>query len=177
MAETIEHYKSVAEKEYNQRGSTYSSSVSGDVFQVGEQRYVLDMSSHYPAVFNCDTGESVKDTAIISSVVIQMETDKQTAYARNKVAKILSDKDPVLAEILRWHLEYTGGKVREPVKRDGIDFYSVGHNASHSFYAGAKNGKAYKMSAFYDYDPETGKDLSEEHICEVAGDWGYMGHY
>lgn len=181
MSKTFEHYKSVAEKEYNQMGSTYSSSVSGDVFQVGEDsyedRYVVDTRSGRPVVFHDKTGEIVERREIIAAIKAQIEEDKKIKHARGKVAKILSDNDPTLAEILRWHLEYTGGKIKNPIQKEGVDFYQVGRNASHSFYAGVKDNNAYKMSVCYDYDHETGKDLSEEHIREVTGDWGYMGHY
>jgi hypothetical protein len=177
MTESIEHYKPIAEKSYNQSGSLYSSSVSGGIFYVGDDEYIVDIKEGEPVIYDYETKKRVNNREVIASIKAQIEQDREVVHARNKVAEILSDKGPVLAEILRWHIEYKGGKVSKPVKKEGIDFYSVGHNASHSFYAGVKDGKAYKMSVCYDYDHETGKDLSEEHICEVTGDWGYMGHY
>jgi hypothetical protein len=192
MEQSIEHYKQIAEKRYNKKGSISGDPVSGDIFQVRGQRYILNFDNRgYPVVSSHDTGETVEDTTIVSSVVVQMEKDRQIAYARRKVADTLSENNPILAEILEMHIEYNVGRFGRLLKKDGIDFYAVGHNASHYFYAGTKDGKKYVFSMspnLCECDEndqlildEKGNLIiteAEEHIREVTGDdWGYIGHY
>lgn len=57
-----------------------------------------------------------------------------------------------------------------PYLHEGIEFYSVGANASHSFYLGVKDGKLYKRSLCYDwYKDENGEiqEYVEDKVFEV----------
>ena len=72
-----------------------------------------------------------------------------------QVARDNSGDDPVLAEVLLWHLHYNRGKGRNPrISRisephvvNGVKFWCVGHNASHEFYAGTDgSGKRFRYS-------------------------------
>ena len=66
-----------------------------------------------------------------------------------------SNGDPVLAEVLLMHLHYNWGKGSNPRKVrineayvvNGVQFWCVGHNASHEFYAGTDgSGKRFRYS-------------------------------
>lgn len=180
MTEPIEDYKQMAEKSYNHSGYVSADNFVGPFFYpegMEGKEYVLNLRNKSFSVFDSKTEELVSDKEIISIIISKFEEDQKIACARDKVSEMLSGNNPVLAEILRMHLEYNNGRMRHPLTKDGIDFYEVGHNATHHFYLGIKDGKAYKLSTYYDYDPETHEDISEEHIREVTGDWGYIGHY
>jgi hypothetical protein len=186
MAESFEHYKEIAKKSYNQSGHVWSDRFEGPYFYIEDKRYVWD-ERHDGSVFDGETDEVITDEKIISTIRAKLEEDWEISSARDKIADVLSNQNPVLTKILRLHLEYESARAGDfynknfdcrPCKRNGIDFYEVGHNATHHFYLGIKDGKVYKLSTYYDYDPETGKHIDEEHIHEVTGDdWGYIGHF
>ncbi len=71
-------------------------------------------------------------------------------------------------------MEYNHGRI-EPYPVEGIVFYQVGRNASHEFYAGAKDGRRYTFTSGEDYD-EDGNFRPDKRVYEVEK-WGYMGHY
>jgi hypothetical protein len=133
------------------------------------------------AVFDYGTQELSEDEAIISTIKTQVEQDKEVVHAREKVAEILSDKDPVLAGILRMHLEFNNGAIdKYPIKLDGITFYKVGRNASHEFSLGVKDGKLYKHSIGEgEWNEEENFYTVDEHIREVkeGEGFGYIGHF
>lgn len=172
-----EDYKSISERSYNQSGYIGSDKFSGVLFYIDDHEYAADTAGGELVVYDCETRDLVKDEKIVASIKTKLEEDQHISHARGEVAVILSDNNPVLAEILRMHLEYSNGKIGHPFTKDGIDFYEVGHNATHHFYLGIKDGKVYKLSTYYDYDPETHEHISEEHVREVSGDLGYIGHY
>jgi hypothetical protein len=88
--------------------------------------------------------------------------------------KELLEEEPLYLEILDLHLCYRNEVSESPILRDGIRFYSVGHNASHEFYTGAKGGKRFKLAC----GPSGESEECIESIHEVqTGDWGYIGHY
>ena len=113
-----------------------------------------------------------------------------------EAAKYTKDKN--LEKVIVAHMAYEskGGmrKIYEPhsSEHDGIDFYRVGHNASHEFYMGYKDGKFYAGSFGDSYvGPREGCDCDSLTICEDEGhiiwefshrevpehNWGYLGHY
>ena len=111
---------------------------------------------------------------------------------RGKISETLSHGDPLLRRIMRIHLEYNGGHVNaRPMIKDGITFYSVGHNASHYFYLGVKDGQMYRCSidGWYgsiDYEraleagelDEEGVNSDGSTITEIdPDDFGYIGHF
>jgi hypothetical protein len=80
--------------------------------------------------------------------------------------------------VLGMHRRYNGGRVSEPDMRDGVAFYSVGHNSTHGFSVGVKDGRRYVMASYYDYDAETERTIEEISVREVA-EWSdaYLGHF
>lgn len=72
--------------------------------------------------------------------------------------------------IIEWNKRYNGdGKADEPLIHDGIEFWRVGHNASHEFYAGIKGEKMYRYSF--------GEDDEEPYVTEITDLSGYWGHF
>lgn len=93
-------------------------------------------------------------------------------------------EDPIVQEIRQWNREFRGGHQDKPVFKDGIPFWWVGWNASHSFYAGTKGGKRYQYSVGEAAPPDDdwdgdrdGPPEQEECIEEVADFNGYYGHF
>jgi hypothetical protein len=97
-----------------------------------------------------------------------------------EVSAELAKDDAILAEVLMWHMRHSG--VAEPDKPhevDGIPFYCVGHNASHEFYAGTKDGKRYRYSVGESCEVEEFDlpKIDRSPVTEVP-DWGgYYGHF
>src|SRR3989344_3481943 len=97
--------------------------------------------------------------------------------------------DEIRKELQEWNRAYNGGKdVDDPHIRNGIEFWRVGHNASHEFHAGAMDGKRFRYSVdcAVDYEdwPEkrAGEDDGEyvlralgAEIKEVTDFCGYYG--
>jgi hypothetical protein len=188
MTESVEHYKPIAEKRYNRKAILMN---DGDVFVVNGKEYFVrkNINNVFYGLFYGDMDVPVNDQHIISIIHKQIEQDENIKLARTKIADVISNNDRVLAEVLRMHLKYTRGKIENPIRRKNIDFYQVGHNASHNFYAGTKCGKRFALSMLpeayeYDFDElvknenEDSRTLeAQEYIYEVEeGDWGYMGH-
>lgn len=96
-----------------------------------------------------------------------------------KAAHERANGDEVLEAIIAVAMEYRNSTEVQPSIKDGIEFFGVGHNASHAFYLGRKDGETYKRSYYCDYDPETGECFEEDHIRKLApGEReGYIGHY
>ena len=116
-----------------------------------------------------------------------------------QVAQRHAKGDPIVAEILLWHLHYNWGKGNKPRQPyidspsviNGVKFWRVGHNASHEFYLGTGNGKRFRRaigeSCTVDWDgnplvfDETTGFLTEpgldESISEVTDFGGYHGHF
>ena len=105
--------------------------------------------------------------------------------------------DPIVIEIQKFNCVFLDSKEPEPpTVVDGIQFWRVGWNASHEFYAGTKDGKRYRMALgegdFDDLDaiPE-GLSVEElrqkmdecmltihrRNIDEVPNWSGYWGHH
>jgi hypothetical protein len=71
--------------------------------------------------------------------------DEAIQMARFVRAKELSHGDKVLEAIILQSAEISRENPR-PYQRCGIDFYTVGENASHSFYLGVKDGRIYRYA-------------------------------
>lgn len=103
------------------------------------------------------------------------------------VAQKEAKGDPVVEEILLWHLRYNWGKginprtprIDPPHKINGVKFWCVGHNASYDFYLGTDgNGKKFRRSVGEgDELDEEGFSRIVEHVEEVADFHGYYGHF
>ena len=111
-----------------------------------------------------------------------------------QVAQRHAKGDPIVAEILLWHLHYNWGKGNKPRQPyidspsviNGVKFWRVGHNASHEFYLGTDgNGKRFRYSVGesctvdMDGEPltEDGTPGVDMHFKEVADFSGYYGHF
>ena len=128
---------------------------------------------------------------------------RQQAEERlREVAREHANGDPIVEEVLLWHLHYNWGKGNKPCRPhidspseiNGVKFWRVGHNASHEFYLGTDgNGKRFRRAVgeSLDFDWE-GKPLVfdeknfflptetpglDESITEVAEFGGYNGHF
>ncbi len=86
--------------------------------------------------------------------------------------------DELLASVIELHLEYIQSLEPRSCQQQGIDFYVVGHNASHVFYLGVKDGEIWKHvfgeSATEMY--EDGFPKIEEKTYKSDG-FGYCGHF
>jgi len=76
---------------------------------------------------------------------------------------------------------YTGSDPVAAMSRDGIDFYGVGHNASHSFYLGVAPGGRHLLRLSIGETGEVnefGDHEIVEHMTAVSpDDVGYIGHF
>lgn len=76
---------------------------------------------------------------------------------------------------------YTSGTLREPYLYEGIAFYPVGHNASHSFSLGVDDeGVVWSYSSGEgDWDAGLQEYGWSQHVCKVGTleNVGYVGHF
>lgn len=116
----------------------------------------------------------VTETAQLEALNAVREDDAKICEEWRVFANERAGKDRILADIILWHLHYSNGSLTEPRVVDGISFWEVGHNASHSFSIGCKDGKRYARSCTCD---DEGKEIA--HVREVPSDedWGYLGHF
>lgn len=112
---------------------------------------------------------------------------------QHAIDTIAGPEDSVLQRILNASYGYEstryGGRealealgLFTPTMRKGIPFFRVGHNASHEFYLGVKDGKIYRWSIGEGVWPEDddGEIPVEEEIREISEeDLGrvYIGHF
>jgi len=82
--------------------------------------------------------------------------------------KTETEHDELLARVIRLAQEHDGDEPT-PIVRDGIEFYRVGHNASHEFYLGVKDGVLYDCAVGEDIDPPPTVEKCERFP-------GYVGH-
>jgi len=179
---TIDGVKVLAGRSINRIGSMSGQKFSGLMYAIPVEggrlheytRYVLDVEGR---VWLSREGVRVTDPAVVSRVRTMRDEDLETADARMQYAVALSDGCEDLAEVLGWHLWFCDGSMMEPIVEEGISFYQMGRNASHSFYAGVKDGKRFTMSCGDDdYDDDAEEWISSYHVVEVTDGWGYMGH-
>jgi len=107
---------------------------------------------------------------ILPQIKALMAQDEETEQLRKNKALELADGDEVLASVFYANIEYNNGILSTATIVDGIPFYRVGHNASHDFYMGYKDGQRYRYS--YGYDDE-----KEPKPVAVDTFKGYYGHY
>lgn len=127
-------------------GSGYAYGHSGDFYYVDGHEYIVTETGEVVDYKGEDIPEDRRD-AIRSIIEKQIEEDNDIERARAELAKIESRGDRIKFEILLMHLWFTGGIMEEGEnKKDGIEFYQVGRNASHNFYCGVKDGQRYVAS-------------------------------
>lgn len=96
---------------------------------------------------------------------------------RAQLIETLSGTCEIKKAILRMHMDYNRGRsIDKPTIIDDIEFYRVGHNASHEFYAGVKEGQRYVYTTGEEGYSEEDGPIYEENIYPVE-QWGYLGHY
>lgn len=119
--------------------------------------------------------EPVADPATIQTLDVLREDDRRIVEEWLSYARTRANGDTALAEVIFIHLQYQNGALVEPAVYEGVDFWDVGQNASHSFAAGCKDGKRFVRS--FTYDEERDEDVS--HITQIPDGqgWGYLGHF
>jgi len=204
LKESSSEYQSFEEgsaQSYNHCARTYRLTEEGYenyiIYRLDGQEYQMNQDGKvFIEDFDEETGRcrlvKIKDKAIVSRIRKMAEDDQAVSGARNRFSEVLSQGDPLLQKVMRIHLEYRRGHAdSEPMEKEGIKFYSVGHNASHFFYLGVKDGKMYYCSidGWYGscdyYDALDAGELDEEDIGndgssvhEVDPDnLGYIGHF
>ena len=86
-----------------------------------------------------------------------------------------------LETIKSWAKEYTGGVDPIPFIYEGVTYYKVGHNASHSFAIGINaDGVIWRLtSGESGWDEEENSPTYETSVEKIAdlAHIGYMGHF
>lgn len=113
----------------------------------------------------------------LTEKVSAAEAEDVAEEARRLVrARELSKEDPILEEVMRFHLRFSDGRETEPMVLGEHLLWPVGRNAGGDFYAGVTDGQ---RVVFYgsdsSYDEETYLPLLES-VRRVAV-WGYLGHH
>lgn len=107
----------------------------------------------------------------------RLSREEKLANKREFVAKAIALDDSILANIIYSHMEYMGSLQPCATIRDGIEFYCLGHNASHEFYLGRKNGETWKYVIGESIEEdEDGYPKVESRVTKVD-DIGYCGHF
>jgi hypothetical protein len=107
-----------------------------------------------------------------------MSKPKTVQQNRKKVAAKFAEGDDLLASVIEFHLEYIQDLKPRPQHREqGIDFYVVGHNASHVYHLGVKDGEMWKyvIGESSEMD-EDGFPKIESKTYKSDG-FGYCGHF
>lgn len=171
----------------NQTGGIWTKTVQGSTFSIPARsgwqgkRYVLE-----------DRGGSVFSLGDLSADPVQVygeeevevrrqgEEDMQIAKNRREKAEELSKGDRALRWVLLNAMSYANGEAT-PTKFDwttkvdpSIEFYQLGRNASHSFYAGVKDGQRWYLSQ--DDDPQDREDIFVKRVGSFD-EIGYWGHH
>lgn len=94
-----------------------------------------------------------------------------------RVAVKFAKGDELLASVLELHLEYIQSLEPRQQHEEGVDFYVVGHNASHVFHMGVKDGEIWKyvFGESDEFDDE-GFPKHESKVYKSDG-FGYCGHF
>ncbi|MDO8425087.1 MAG: hypothetical protein Q7T01_01050 [bacterium] len=84
----------------------------------------------------------------LCAALAQMQAEDAAELARrDALARETAGGNAVLEQVIRLHLEFRGGVLDEPHIADGVPFYTVGRNASHSFALGVgSDGQRYVAS-------------------------------
>jgi len=169
----------------------YSLSISAEIYRVGEKEYYLHQSVYRAQIVNTVYTEDedrnrtqVDCPEILAELLRQQQIHISIEVARDEYAAELADGDEMLESILRVHLWYEGGR-HCPTEYEGITYYQVGRNASHSFYWGWEDGQKYRMSCGEGGCKEEGCDHEdwtkcgtslEYYVAKVDDFSGYNGH-
>lgn len=148
--------------------------LSGTCYTIDEMTYlVAEDEKHEGKIYDMNKDVFVEDPSIINKVKNLSEKDASIKEARKQRAEQLAGGDEDLEHVYYWNMEYSNGDVdKKPLKKDEIDFYQVGRNASHDFFVGVKDGKKYRLSFM---SGEFNEDSLQK---EEINDWeGYFGHY
>ena len=123
----------------------------------------------------------VSDQSIIVRVLALQAEDTAIDAARDAEALALAERlhegNPEAAQLLRAHLEFEDSLEVCPHEHEGVIFYQVGHNASHQFFFGMKDGQCYQYSSGDGGEDENGVWQLEEDFGPVDDMSGYCGHY
>ena len=159
------------ECEYEQLGTAWSQGIDGPTYRIKGARILISEDKEKIMHLDKHLGpHPASDYPLITKACERKaKQDIMIAEARGKVAKEMAGGEPGLEAILRWHMEFTGGRIESTTFQD-IRFYQVGRNASHNFYAGFKDGKRYTYALGEDM---VDKDETEESLKEK----GYFIHY
>lgn len=177
-----ERSENKAARPYCSSGSIwYSDDVSGNTYYVNREEYVVAGNGSVYKKEDYEHEVEVTDPAILLSIKAQIKEDGEIQAAREALATKESHGDSTALMILSWHMEFNSGVIdSEPLEKNGIKFYQVGRNASHSFYLGIKDGKMYKYATDGGYwNEETDEytpDDSEAYEVD-PNNVGYMGHF
>ena len=94
------------------------------------------------------------------------------ASKRDFIAKQRSNGDSLLERIILLCMYYRDSEDVSPRIHEGIEFYKVGHNSTHDFYAGRSEGRTYKLSETWN------SGEVERHMYSYDdGGLGYCGHH
>ena len=167
-----------AEHHYCRAGTIlFSDDCSGTIYRVNEKDYVVTEDGRvYEKTYEINSRKAVTDPVILLTLKAQIQEDTEIKQAREALADEKCGVNPKLKEILRIHIEYGHGTI-SPFVREGVEFYSVGHNASHFYSLGFKDGKVYAMTQWTE-EGRGRKYKACESISEIEGnDFGYVGHF
>ena len=97
---------------------------------------------------------------------------------RRKVAERIADGNSMLATIIEIHLQYIRGLTPRSVHKQGIDFYILGHNASHEFHIGVKDGEIWRYVIGESNELDSfGYPKVTSKIYQGKNGLGYFGHF
>src|SRR3989339_405386 len=152
--------------------------IVGTLYSLENKEYVLTDGPEGRLVIFHDIGNGefpvVVDQNIIEQVLQMDRKDHSIFEARKAYAKEMANGDLVLEEVLIGHMDFNNGHISKPEVQEGINFYQLGRNASHDFYAGTKDGKKYVYTfGEISWDEKTDRSEFGGHVSEVD-DWGYM---
>jgi len=168
------------EEQYSMRGTICFSNIAGiwAVYNVNGTEVFLSpdgRAMHEPA----NKPVVLTDQDLIRQAIAMAESDRKIEAARDRAASKLAKGTALLQTVIRWHMEYTGGKVSDPYVVDDVEFFQVGRNSSHSFYIGTSDGKRFVLACGEDgWDEELDQPTFSESVREVES-WRqcYLGHF
>jgi hypothetical protein len=112
------------------------------------------------------------------------EPEKEELGPEKILETLNSEMKKIVLEAHRRYCEFRGIRsaieVGSQKNYEGIEFYCVGHNSSHIFYIGVKDGHYYRLSFDTGWEEKysDGKEYSMKKIENGKnGNLGYVGHY
>jgi hypothetical protein len=149
--------------DYENQGEAYIITEEGVVFQT---EYI----PHENIV-------EIIDPEIVKNIRTQRAQDIFIDFSRTWLANEMSDGDSDLRFIYLLHIGYNGGVIDDPTIYQGVPFWDVGHNSTHTFFLGLKDGQRYRMSEYYDHEANDGQGETEVTMEPVDEFGSYFGHY